>query len=339
MVNNGPKWLTAVVGVLLVAAVAAGSVVLWRSGGDDEMCPPIAEHPEWSVARRWNEVLLDAIRRDLPAPTVHARNLYHASAAMWDAWAAYDSSARAVFVDEDQTASDIEAARREAISYAAFRVLEARYIDSIGATETIPEFDRLMQDLCYSIEVTTTEGDTPAALGNRIAGAILEAGMVDGSNEAEGYASPGYDPVNPALTVDASGTTLVDPNRWQPLQIENMISQNGVPLENGVQESIDPHWGYVVGFALPPAEDTGVPVDPGDPPYVRDPETDQEYKDAAVEVVAYSSLLDPTPGTMVDISPSTIGDNPLGTNDGTWYRTNPATGEPYEPYVVNEGYF
>ena len=38
-----------------------------------------------SVARVWNEALLDAIRRDFPAPTVHSRNLFHVSAAMWDA--------------------------------------------------------------------------------------------------------------------------------------------------------------------------------------------------------------------------------------------------------------
>ncbi|MFZ9689716.1 MAG: hypothetical protein ACO3DS_07745, partial [Phycisphaerales bacterium] len=41
-----------------------------------------------SVARQWNEEMLAAIRRDLARPTVHARNLYHVSAAMWDAWAA-----------------------------------------------------------------------------------------------------------------------------------------------------------------------------------------------------------------------------------------------------------
>ena len=46
-----------------------------------------------SVARVWDEALLDAIRRDVPAPTVHARNLFHTSAAMWDAWAAYDPDA------------------------------------------------------------------------------------------------------------------------------------------------------------------------------------------------------------------------------------------------------
>jgi hypothetical protein len=325
--------------VLLGVALAGGGILLVRSGEDDTACPPIGNHPEWSVARRWNEALLDAIRRDLPAPTVHARNLYHTSAAMWDAWAAYDENAMGVFVDENHGASDVEAARSEAISYAAFRVLEARYLDSVGATESIPEFDQLMGDLCYPIDVTTIEGDMPAALGNRIARVVLDAGMSDGSNEAEGYASPGYETVNPALTVNASGTELVDPNRWQPLQIENMISQNGVPLENGVQESIDPHWGYVVGFALPPAGENGVPIDPGDPPYVQDPATDQEYRDSAVEVVGYSSILDPRHAEMIDISPATLGANPLGTNDGTGYDGNPVTGAPYEPNTVNQGDF
>ena len=340
MSNNRPKrWAGTLAALLVVALVLVGAIALTRSGSEEAACPPMADHPDWSVARHWDEMLLDAIRRDLPAPTVHARNLYHTSAAMWDAWAAYDPDATGVFVDEDQSASNVQAAREEAISYAAFRVLEARYLDSIGATDTIPELDRLMADLCYPTDVTMTEGDSPAALGNRIARAILDAGMDDGSNEAEGYASPGYDPVNPPLSVDASGTTLIDPNRWQPLQIQHMISQNGIELENGVQESIDPHWGHVVGFALPPAGESGVPIDPGDPPYVHDPATDQEYKDAAVEVVGYSSLLDPTFGVMVDISPATLGDNPLGTNDGAGYDVNPATGAPYEPNVVNEGDF
>ena len=41
----------------------------------------------YSVARLWNEVLLYSIRNDLARPTVHARNLFHVSAAMYDAWA------------------------------------------------------------------------------------------------------------------------------------------------------------------------------------------------------------------------------------------------------------
>ena len=43
-----------------------------------------------SVARKWNEVILQSIRNDLARPTVHARNLFHISAAMFDAWAVFD---------------------------------------------------------------------------------------------------------------------------------------------------------------------------------------------------------------------------------------------------------
>ena len=80
-----------------------------------------------SVARVWNEALLDAIRRDTPAPTVHARNLFHVSAAMWDAWAAYEPGADGYFVDEKLGDADVQAAREAAISYAAYRVLLHRY--------------------------------------------------------------------------------------------------------------------------------------------------------------------------------------------------------------------
>jgi len=46
-----------------------------------------------SVARKWQELLLDSIRRDFGRPTIHARNLFHLSVAMWDAWATYDARA------------------------------------------------------------------------------------------------------------------------------------------------------------------------------------------------------------------------------------------------------
>ena len=51
----------------------------------------IAQH---SVARQWNEVLLEAIRGDFARPTVHARNLWHTSVAMYDSWAVYDNTAQ-----------------------------------------------------------------------------------------------------------------------------------------------------------------------------------------------------------------------------------------------------
>src|SRR5262245_45375773 len=111
--------------VALASACTSGS----SGGGSDQAAYMIDGcHREdlggRSLARVWDEALLDAIRRDVPAPTVHARNLFHTSAAMWDAWAAYDPDAQGYFVDEKHDAGnarDTEAAREAAISYAAYR--------------------------------------------------------------------------------------------------------------------------------------------------------------------------------------------------------------------------
>ncbi len=196
-----------------------------------------------------------------------------------------------------------------------------------------------METLCYSVDIETTQGDEPAALGNRIADVILAAGLEDGSNEAAGYLDPNYAPVNPPLVVADSGTEISDPNRWQPLQIEQMLSQNGIPVENGVQEFVDSHWGHVTGFALVDVGAGGLPIDPGAPPYLGDPESDQAFKDSAVEVIGYSSLLDPTAGVSIDISPGSTGSNPLGTYDGEGRELNPVSGVPYEPNIVDQADF
>src|SRR5713226_4567112 len=264
-----------------LVVVAAGGVIALRSFAQTAQCPQIQSHPEWSVARRWDEALLDAIRRALPAPTIHARNLFHTSAAMWDAWAVYDPHASGYFVTEKHTASDVTAARAEAISYTAYRVLTARYIKSVGADQSLSEFDDLMDALCYPIDATTTVGDSPAAVGNRIAAAVLAYGLTDGSNQAGGYADPDYRPINPPLVVVKPGATMSDPNRWQPLQLEHMISQNGIPVVNGVQQFIGPQWGGVKAFALPGPRADRLPLDPGPPPRLGDPASDQAFKDEA----------------------------------------------------------
>jgi len=336
--SRGRTAIAAIAGIALVGVTVVGLAVA-RPWVQEPSCDAVAEHPEWSVARRWDEALLDAIRRALPNPPVHARNLFHTSVAMWDAWAAYDQTASGYIVKEKATASNVAAARTEAISYAAYGVLTSRFLKAVGGSESVSEFADVMDSLCYPLYVTTTEGNDPAALGNRIAAAVIADGLADGSNQADDYAAPDYKPVNPPLVVSGSGTTMTDPNRWQPLQIENMISQNGIPVVNGVQQAVGPHWGHVRGFALPEAGDAGTPFDPGPPPILGDPATDRAYKDQALEVIRDSSMLDPSDGVTIDISPGARGNNPLGTNDGAGHAVNPATGQPYSSDVVLRGDF
>ena len=277
-----------------------------------------------SVARQWNEALLDAIRQDTPRPTVHARNLFHTSAAMYDAWAAYDSTSIGLFSREQHVAG--HAAQAEAISYAAYRVLSSRFANSPGASTSLPAFDARMNTLGYDPGITTVLGNSPAAVGNRIAESILQYGLTDGSNEQNNFADlSGFVPVNGALDVSSSGATLNDPNRWQPLTI------NGT-----TQEFLTPHWGDVTGFAAPAPNANGLTVDATQPPLLAGP-GDAAFKAAVVEVLKYSSTLDPSNGHAIDISPAQLGNNPLGTNSGTGHTVNPSTGNQYVPNVVPLG--
>lgn len=294
-----------------------------------------------SVARTWNEEVLEGIRRSFPNPPVHARNLYHLSAAMWDAWAAYSPDAQGLFVDEDATATDIEAARNEAISYAAFRVIADRYATSWGAEDTMLEIAQLMANLCYDAELDTVVGTEPYAVGNRIAETILSENRFDGSNELDGYKASDYDSVNPPLKLGQSGTAIVDPDHWQPLEFDVPAkTQHGQALSSQLQTAVGPHWGHVTPFAITPDPETGNPMDPPGPPLFADPATRPEYVANAVEVIRYSATLGGEDNAeLIDVSPGARGNNSLGENDGTGHPVNPSTGEPYEPLMVPAGDF
>ena len=318
------RWLrrTAACGLLTAAAASAGA------------------EPH-SVARRWNEALLEATRNDFARPPIHARNLFHVSAAMWDAWAVYDDTATPLFLDERLQADDVQAARREAISYAAYRVLYRRYQISPGAYVSLPSFDDLLTELGYDYRITEQEGNSPAAVGNRIAKLILDHGYDDGADELGSYAFEfDYRAANPPLVVAHSGAgELADPNRWQPLSLRLFVDQAGRVQPGRVQRFIGSHWGSVASFALPGsgmAAGDGVFHDPGPPPFLGG-ERAAEYRTGFAEVLRYAAALDPDDGVAIDISPRARGGNSLGANDGRGYAVNPVTGQPYEPNVVKRG--
>ncbi len=303
---------------------------------------------EHNAARQWNEELLEAVRKDFARPTVHARNLFHTSIAMWDSWAVYDDTAMTYLLDEEAPdVANVRDAREETLSYACYRILNARFGDSPGRDITLPRLRAKMMELGHDPDDFTTVGRTPAALGNRIAILVQAYGFADLSNEQDGYApNNGYSRGNPPLVVEAGGTTgVADPNRWQPLSLEFMVDQGGNPIPTTVQEFLGPHWGGLPPFAMT-AFDEGPPTvwfDPGKPPYIgtpayaATPEEDLEYRDMFADVVRLQSVMSPDLPATIDIGPGAIGNNTLGTIDGTGHPMNPFTGAPYAPNVVKLG--
>jgi hypothetical protein len=291
-----------------------------------------------SAARQWNEELLEAIRNDFARPTVHARNLFHTAIAMWDAWSAYDPLVDGYLTDEDATAVDVELARAETMSFACYRLLRYRFANSPGAATTMPALFARMASMVteFGFEHDSTffslEGDSPAALGNRIASALIVYGLTDNSNENNGYANQYY-----SFFFDQSG------NLW-PLNVVPFLS---------------PEWGQVKAFALTTDDltiynrggfDYWVYHDPGPPPLLGGVDSDY-YQWGAEQVAIWSGHCDPSDGVMWDISPASIGNSPLPEpnqyetyydrmNGGDWsagYALNPVTGQPYTPQIVPRG--
>ncbi|MEN0063132.1 MAG: vanadium-dependent haloperoxidase [Myxococcota bacterium] len=300
-------------------------------------CPDeaIDPYPEGSMARRWNEQLLNSIRRDIPDPPVHARNLLHTSIAMFDAWAAYQDVAVPVVTAESVTGDSAD--QETAIAYAAFRVMSHRYENAAGGAVSLDCYRAFMGELGLDPTDDHTDGDDAVAVGNRIGEAVITRFVNDGANEANGYAdTTGWEPGNPVMIVDRPGTPVQDPDVWQQLNLATAETQNGIVLESSVQPYIGPHWRNVEPFALVADPKTGLYSDPGPGgPSVSDP----EMADWVVQVIQKTAELDHLDGVELDIGPRGRGNNTLGTDDGEGYATNPVTGEAYEPNVVPRGDF
>ena len=326
--------------VMLAAALLGAGVPSCASApAPYEVASCTRQNPNsWSVARIWNEQVLALIRQVVPAPGVHARNLFHVSAAMWDAWAAYDPTADGYYVTEKRQAPDVRAARETAMSYAAYRILHWRYARVADLQTATAELNSTMARLCFKPDYADAHATDAAAFGNHIAQAILEATRDDGALEDERYVDSSYRPANEPLIVAEAGARMADPNRWQPLALDSQLSQNNIAIPGKVQQFIGPQWGHVAPFALP-ASEAGTPIDPGPPPRLGDAATHEAFQRAAVEVIRYSSQLDPADSAMMDASPAALGNNPLGTNDGTGHAINPVTGQPYEPQLVKRADF
>ena len=293
-----------------------------------------------SVAREWNEILLEAIRNDYARPTVHARNLYHHSIITYDAWAAYDHSKDTYFLGDTldtyicdfqqiNTPLDIQQAREEAISYASFFFIKSRYQDSPDYNTTYILMYEYMLAHGYNINNSNTDyiNGGPAELGNYLAAQILNYGYTDGSNELLNYENTFYTSTNPPLVMSDPGNPgLIDPNRWQALTLDSTIDQSGNLVDNTLP-FLSPEWGYVTPFAMPPTMSNelirdgnvfNVYFDTLQPCYLNPSDQsswDSFYKWNHSLVSIWQSHLDPSDGVIWDISPASIGNN-------TWYPTD-----------------
>ena len=314
-------------------------VLLLLSSGD---VPAQTTAPK-SVAREWNEVLLNAIRNDLARPVVHARNLYHSSAAMYDAWTLINGGGNPALMGRTRSGYRLRInweeipqypnqreATEEAISYAAYRILLHRYREAPGYVRIRRRADLLMQQLGYDTTVVAQNyaSGSPAALGNYIAAEIIAFGQLDGANEERLYENDGYpEPANPPLELlnPLSILNLADPSRWQPLAFPGeVIDQSGNVLDGNVPGFLGATWGKVDPFAIPASAKSvstdvnptpaGSPVyhDPGPPPQFN-PQDSVEfdfYRWNFETVLKWSSHLDPADSVMWDISPGARGNLP-----------------------------
>ena len=300
--------------------------------------PASYDEYSFSVARLWNEVLLYSIRNDLARPTVHARNLFHISAAMYDAWSIvndkgstyligntvndYNSEFDSFTNSDPQYINDINS-----LSYAAYRLILHRFNNSPGYERIIEKANSLMNLLGLDINYFETDETNvnSADLGNYIAEKYIEYGLLDGSNEQVDYINQFYLPVNEPLAPIFSGnSTISNPNRWQPLSLDIFIDQSGNVLDETIPEFLGAEWGSVWPFGLKD-EDLSeferdgntykVYHDPGAPPLLDDnDDTDELFIESFSMVSIWGSHLSSEDDTVWDISPNSLGN----VNDDTY---------------------
>ena len=338
---------------------------------------------QYSAARVWNEMVLNSIRGDFARPTVHARNLYHTSLAMYDAFAAYDAVNELAFLGKttgDFTCDfegipvpdNVNEAREMAISFAVYRIIEHRFKDSPMSEDILFNIDLVLSAFGYDRSETSTdyESGNPAALGNYIAEQIIAFGLQDGSNEINDYENLFYEQLNPDLNPFTSwivpgnnfgNERLIDPNRWQKLDIPDFVDQGGFITPNGVPPFLSPEWGEVVPFALSDADlsllsrDSNifkVYHDPGPPSLLGlfggGTTDDYIWGFSMTALWKTHTIVDST--VMWDISPGSLGNaieipetiedirayyNFLEGGDySEGHEVNPYTSEPYEPQLV-----
>jgi hypothetical protein len=278
-----------VLAVALVAATFSASTTItpsakaaspWPVKG----CPEDANKPPPcngdNVILRWDEQLLASIRANPPAtgPTVTARAIGVLHTATYDAWEAYDPTAKSTLsngIPEPQASSNLAADKAKAISFAAYRTLADLF------PSRRPIYATQMTALGYDPNDTSTTPTTPQGVGNKAAEAVINFRHADGSNQTRNDsgtpANPDDDTVSypdPACTPTPTASCYqptrqwnqpTDPWRWKPLCVRTLTGvNNGSPAtppggncvapSYTIQRPLTPQWPKVTTFAASPLQ-------------------------------------------------------------------------------------
>jgi hypothetical protein len=220
-----------------------------------------------TVVATWNRTAQSAVRGSTLGPPMVARAMFIVHAAMYEAWAAYDDTARGPYGADTLRRPEAERTRanqERAISYAAFRALS----DLFGPFEQRTQALRRTMDLLGLPLSESLMLSTPEGLGNAAAQLVIQARASDNANQAGGYTAvtsttypSAYQATNRADPASgrAPGGVNFDPNRWQPLRVPTgvLVDASGFPLVDNArpetyrdQPYLGVTWGAVRPFAL-----------------------------------------------------------------------------------------
>ena len=188
-----------------------------------------------------------------------------------------------------------------------------------------------MEALCYRIDYTSTEGDSPAALGNRIAAAVIAAGRTtartsDGATPTRlpaGERAAGRGRAGRRMTTRTAGSR----SRWT-----SSSPRTGCRSREASSASSARSGATCAAFALPRSAD-GLPDRPGAAPRLGETRRSPAFKQAAVDVIRDSSELDPATARR---STSARARRRQPARHQRRRRARRQPGRPGKPYAPNE---
>lgn len=294
-----------------------------------------------SAARVWMDAYVQAIKEDGLGPTIHARNMFHLSVAMYDSWEVYNGDKLNTFFlgktfgnydcefEGFPPPENLDSARNVTINFAAYRFIMGKYEFYSSKVRNSDVFIALFDSLGFNFRFTSTDYSkgSPAALGNYIATQLVQFAIEENVGDEDGYEAEMYNPINVPLRPELTGNpSLTHKNRWQPLAVRKYIDAKGwdatlrdwnylLILPRDI--FLTPQWGRVTPFAMGGTERTStvrngyefiIYNDPGAPPFIGlDAENTKAYQWNFALVASWGGHNDPDDETMIDISPRSIG--------------------------------